>query len=145
MQVVILCGGLGTRLREETEFRPKPMVNIGNRPILWHVMKIYSYYGYKDFILTLGYKGEMIKDYFCHYEIMNNDVTIELGKSESMHIHNSHDEVGWKITLAETGKKSVSPSRARLTASLKSAKAILPSGFCTFGASVVLPISMIFW
>ena len=113
MQVVILCGGLGTRLREETEFRPKPMVDIGDRPILWHVMKIYSYYGYKDFILTLGYKGEMIKDYFCHYEIMNNDVTIELGKPESMHIHNSHDEVGWKITLAETGKKALKGSRIK--------------------------------
>lgn len=113
MQVVILCGGFGTRLREETEFRPKPMVNIGNRPILWHVMKIYSYYGYKDFVLTLGYKGEMIKDYFCHYEIMNNDVTLELGKPESMHIHNSHDEVGWKITLAETGKKALKGSRIK--------------------------------
>ena len=77
MQVVILCGGLGTRLREETEFRPKPMVDIGDRPILWHIMKIYAYFGYHDFILALGYKGEMIKNYFCHYEIMNNDVTIE--------------------------------------------------------------------
>ena len=82
MKVVILCGGLGTRLREETEFRPKPLVKIGNRPILWHIMKIYSHYGYKDFILCLGYKGEMIKEYFYHYEIMNNDfiksLTVEL-------------------------------------------------------------------
>ena len=72
MKTVILCGGLGTRLREETEFRPKPMVNIGNRPILWHIMKTYAHYGNKDFILCLGYKGEMIRDYFYHYEVMNN-------------------------------------------------------------------------
>ena len=79
MQVVILCGGLGTRLREETEFRPKPMVEIGGKPILWHIMKIYSHYGIKDFVLSLGYKGEMIKEYFYNYEILSNDFTIELG------------------------------------------------------------------
>ena len=78
MKVVILCGGAGTRLREETEFRPKPMVNIGNRPILWHIMKLYAHSGFNDFILCLGYKGELIKDNFCHYEIMNNDVTRSL-------------------------------------------------------------------
>lgn len=83
MKIVILCGGLGTRLREETEFRPKPMVNIGGRPILWHIMKIYSHYGFRDFVLCLGYKGEQIKDFFCHYEIMNNDVTLELGYPSS--------------------------------------------------------------
>jgi glucose-1-phosphate cytidylyltransferase len=84
MKLVILCGGLGTRLREETEFRPKPMVNVGNRPILWHIMKIYAHYGYTDFVFALGYKGEMIKQYFCHYELMNNDVTIELGKEKAL-------------------------------------------------------------
>jgi glucose-1-phosphate cytidylyltransferase len=83
MKVVILCGGVGTRLREETEFRPKPMVNIGPHPILWHIMKYYSQFGFQDFILALGYKGEMIKNYFCHYELMNNDVTIELGQRPS--------------------------------------------------------------
>ncbi|GAG84357.1 unnamed protein product, partial [marine sediment metagenome] len=71
MKVVILCGSMGTRLKEETEFRPKPLVKIGNRPILWHIMKIYSHYGYQDFILCLGYRGEMIKEYFYYYEIMN--------------------------------------------------------------------------
>lgn len=111
--MVILCGGLGTRLREETEFRPKPMVNIGNRPILWHIMKIYAHYGIRDFILALGYKGDMIKNYFCHYEIMNNDVTIELGRPEHICIHQRHDEVGWKITLADTGEKSLKGARLK--------------------------------
>ena len=113
MQVVILCGGLGTRLREESEYRPKPMANIGNRPILWHIMKIYAYHGYNEFILTLGYKGEMIKNYFCHYELMNNDVTIELGKPENICIHHSHDEVGWRITLADTGEKALKGARLK--------------------------------
>ena len=113
MKVVILCGGLGTRLREETEFRPKPMVNIGSRPILWHIMKYYSQFGCQDFILALGYKGEMIKNYFCHYELMNNDVTIELGQPENMCIHHSHDEAGWKITLADTGEKTLKGARLK--------------------------------
>jgi glucose-1-phosphate cytidylyltransferase len=113
MKVVILCGGLGTRLREETEFRPKPMVNIGSRPILWHIMKIYAHFGHKEFILALGYKGEMIKEYFYNYEIMNNDFTMELGKPESMEIHASHNESGWKITLAETGERNLKGSRIK--------------------------------
>ncbi len=76
MKVVVLCGGLGTRLREETEFRPKPMVEIGGRPILWHIMKMYAHYGMREFILCLGYRGNMIKDYFLNYEAMNNDFRI---------------------------------------------------------------------
>jgi glucose-1-phosphate cytidylyltransferase len=111
--VVILCGGMGTRLREETEFRPKPMVNIGPRPILWHIMKYYSQFGFHNFVLALGYKGETIKNYFCHYELMNNDVTIELGKSERTLIHYAHDEVGWKITLADTGEKTLKGARLK--------------------------------
>ena len=113
IQVVILCGGLGTRLREETEFRPKPMVSIGNRPILWHIMKYYSHFNYKDFVLALGYKGEMIKNYFYHYEIMNNDVTIELGRSEKVLIHQGHEENGWRITLADTGQKALKGARLK--------------------------------
>ncbi len=113
MKVVILCGGLGTRLREETEFRPKPMVNIGSRPILWHVMKYYSQFGCEDFVLALGYKGEMIKNYFYHYEVMNNDVTIELGQPENMCIHHSHAEAGWKITLADTGENALKGARLK--------------------------------
>lgn len=113
MKVVILCGGLGTRLREETEFRPKPMVEIGGRPILWHIMKIYSQYGFKDFVLCLGYKGEMIKEYFYNYEVLNNDFTVELGKRKSVDIHSSHCEDGWRITLADTGDKALKGARLK--------------------------------
>ncbi|MBU4220123.1 MAG: glucose-1-phosphate cytidylyltransferase [Euryarchaeota archaeon] len=113
MQVVILCGGLGTRLREETEFRPKPMVHIGNRPILWHIMRIYAQYGHKEFILSLGYKGELIKEYFYNYEIMNNDVTLELGHPEKMCIHKCHEENDWQVTLADTGEKALKGARLK--------------------------------
>lgn len=113
MEVVILCGGLGTRLREETEFRPKPMVNIGTRPILWHVMKTYAHYGYSKFVLPLGYKGEMIRDYFVNYQWMNNDVTINLGNPESICQHNEHDESDWTITLSDTGAKTLKGGRIK--------------------------------
>lgn len=114
MQVVILCGGLGTRLKEETEFRPKPMVNIGTRPILWHIMKIYSAYGFNEFVLALGYKGEMIKDYFYHYELMDSDITLELGHAEkSCTFHNAIKENNWKITLANTGEKALKGARIK--------------------------------
>jgi len=112
MKVVILCGGLRTRLKEETEYRLKPMVKVGTKPILWHIMKRYSHYGFKDFILCLGYKGEMIKEYFYNYEILNNDFTLELGQHNSIEIHDLHDEVGWRITLADTGERIL--KRARL-------------------------------
>ena len=111
--VVILCGGLGTRLREETEFKPKPMVKIGNRPILWHIMKIYAQYGFTRFILCLGYKGEMIKEYFYHYEVMNNDVTIALGSNSDFKVHNSHDENDWEITLCNTGDNAQKGARLK--------------------------------
>jgi len=113
MQVVILCGGLGTRLREETEFRPKPMVEIGGKPILWHIMKIYSHYGIKDFVLSLGYKGEMIKEYFYNYEILSNDFTIELGNKRNIEIHSNNAEKDWRITLADTGDKSLKGARLK--------------------------------
>ncbi|MBN2373532.1 glucose-1-phosphate cytidylyltransferase [bacterium] len=113
MKVVILCGGLGTRLREETEFRPKPMVEIGGKPILWHIMKIFSHYGFKDFILCLGYKGELIKEYFYHYEIFNNDFTVELGNKEGIEIYSNHDERGWRVTLADTGDKALKGARLK--------------------------------
>jgi glucose-1-phosphate cytidylyltransferase len=113
LKTVILCGGLGTRLREETEFRPKTMVHIGNRPILWHIMKIYALYGYNEYVLALGYKGEMIKQYFCHYEVMNNDITVQLGQPEQLCIHQSHNEIGWKITLADTGETALKGARLK--------------------------------
>ena len=113
MKVVIFAGGLGTRLREETEFRPKPMVHIGNRPILWHIMKIYAHYGFKDFILCLGHKGEMIKEYFYDYEVLNNDFTIELGNKKNIQIHRDTDEKGWRVTLADTGEKALKGTRLK--------------------------------
>lgn len=113
MEVVILCGGLGTRLREETEFRPKPMVGIGARPILWHIMKIFASQGHTDFKLALGYKGEMIKDYFLNYEAMNNDITIELGKPAQAQLHSCHEECGWKVTLSSTGERALKGARLK--------------------------------
>ena len=111
MKVVILCGGMGTRIRDVSELLPKPMVEIGGRPILWHVMKTYAHYGYKDFILCLGYKGEAIKDYFLNYETRNTDLTIELGQNNHLQIHGNHSEQGWRITLANTGLESMTGGR----------------------------------
>lgn len=113
MEVIILCGGLGTRLREETEFRPKPMVNIGSRPILWHIMKIYATHGHTDFLLPLGYKGEMIRDYFVNYEWMNNDITIDLGNPKNTCLHGCHEEAGWKITMSDTGQETLKGGRIK--------------------------------
>lgn len=111
MQVVILCGGLGTRLREETEFRPKPMVPIGGRPILWHIMKLYAHYGHKDFVLCLGYKGEIIKDYFRNYHWNTSDVTLKLGAQPQITYHNNHDEEDWTVTLLDTGAETMTGGR----------------------------------
>ena len=112
IKVVILCGGAGTRLREETEIRPKPMVEIGGMPILWHIMKRYAYYGFNVFILCLGYKGEIIKEYFYHYEMLANDFTIELG-SKNIEVHPRHSEKGWRVTLAETGLRAMTGARVK--------------------------------
>lgn len=113
MKVIILCGGRGTRLREETEFRPKPMVPIGHRPILWHIMKTYAHYGHKEFILCLGYKGEMIKDYFRNYPWNTCDLTLMLGRTQAVQFHNHHDEEDWSVTLAETGEDSMTAWRVK--------------------------------
>lgn len=111
MKVVILAGGLGTRLSEETTLRPKPMVDIGDKPILWHVMKIYSSYGYNDFIICLGYKGYIIKEYFANYFLHQSDVTINLNDN-SIATHQSSAEP-WKITLVDTGKASMTGGRIK--------------------------------
>ena len=112
-QVVILCGGQGTRLREETEFRPKPMVEIGGKPMLWHIMKIFDHYGFTDFILCLGYKGEAIKEYFLNYEAMSSDFTIQLGKRDEVIFHRNHLESGWRVTLADTGQAAMTGARVK--------------------------------
>src|SRR5436189_5879677 len=111
MKVVILCGGLGTRLREETEFRPKPMVEIGGRPILWHIMKIYAHSGFREFVLCLGYRGNIIKDYFLNYEAMNNDFTICLGRESHIRYNGNHTEQGFLSTVAEQGMNTMTGRR----------------------------------
>jgi glucose-1-phosphate cytidylyltransferase len=113
MKVVILCGGKGTRLREETEFRPKPMVPIGNRPILWHIMKSYAHYGHKEFILCLGYKGDMIKDYFRNYLWNTCDITLKLGREPGVQFHDRHAEEDWSVTLADTGEDTFTAYRVK--------------------------------
>lgn len=116
MKVVILCGGQGTRLREETEFRPKPLVEVGGRPVLWHIMKLYANYGYREFVLCLGYRGNMIKEYFLNYEAMNNDFTIILGKHAQLDFNGRHQEQNFKVTLADTGQETMTGGRLRRVA-----------------------------
>ena len=113
MKVVILCGGRGTRLREETEFRPKPMVPIGGRPILWHIMKTYAHYGHREFVLCLGYKGDMIREYFRNYLWNTCDTTMLLGEDPSVQFHDMHAEADWSVTLADTGEESKTAYRVR--------------------------------
>jgi len=112
IKVVILCGGRGTRLVEETEYRPKPMVRVGPRPILTHIMDIYSGYGFKDFILTLGYKGEVIKDYFLNFDYYTNDFTINLGEGKIITPH-TRRHPDWRITLADTGEETLTGGRIK--------------------------------
>lgn len=115
-KVVILCGGKGTRLAEETVIRPKPLVEIGGRPILWHIMQIYSHYGFKDFVLCLGYKGEILKQYFYNYHLLLNDFTINLGKNENISFHmenKNNNETDWNVTLIDTGLNALKGARTK--------------------------------
>jgi glucose-1-phosphate cytidylyltransferase len=111
MKVVLLAGGYGTRLSEETDFRPKPMVEIGGSPILWHIMKIYSHYGFNDFIICCGYKSYYIKDYFYHYYMHNADITVDLVENR-VEYHKSASE-SWKITLVDTGMETMTGGRIK--------------------------------
>ena len=111
MKVVILAGGFGTRLSEETDLKPKPMVEIGGRPVLWHIMKIYSSFGFNDFIICLGYKGYIIKEYFANYFLHNSDVSIDLARNK-IEIMNSHSE-NWKVTLIDTGLNTMTGGRIK--------------------------------
>lgn len=110
-KVVILCGGQGTRMREETEFRPKPMVEVGGRPLLWHIMKGYAAHGFSDFVLCLGYRGDMIKEYFLNYRAHNADLTIDLGAGGVTYETDRPED--WRVTLADTGADAMTGARVK--------------------------------
>jgi len=111
MKVVILCGGQGTRIREANESLPKPMLPIGGKPIVWHIMKGYAAFGVKDFVLCLGYKGWLIKEFFLNYRAMITDVTVRLGHHAAIDFNGGHDEEDWRVTLAETGESTQTGGR----------------------------------
>lgn len=112
MKVIILAGGWGTRMGPLSELIPKPMVTIGNKPILWHIMKIYSHYGYNDFIIALGVKGHVIKEYFYDFEALNSDFTVDLSCGKITY-HNKHNEADWKVTLVDTGMNTLKGGRIK--------------------------------
>lgn len=113
MKVVLLAGGLGTRLREETEYRPKPMVEVGGKPILWHIMKIFASQGHNEFIIATGYKSDYIKDYFLNYQTRTNDFTIMPGRADSLEIHGHSDESSWTVTVCDTGLETQTSGRVK--------------------------------
>ncbi len=112
MKLVILAGGYGSRLGNLTNSIPKPMVHVGGKPVMWHIMKTYAHYGIKEFIICLGYKGDVIKDYFLHYDGNNNDFTVNLADN-SVKFHNGHDETDWKVTLVDTGLNTLKGGRLK--------------------------------
>ncbi len=114
MKAVLLAGGLGTRMREETEFRPKPMVEVGGRPVLWHIMKVLGTQGITDFVICAGYKSEYIKNYFYNYGASNLDFTVRLGDQSSTVFHGSHDEFDWTVTVADTGESTMTGGRIKM-------------------------------
>ena len=114
MKTVILAGGLGTRISEESHLRPKPMIEVGGRPILWHIMKLYSHYGFNEFIVCLGYKGYVVKEYFANYVLHNADLTVDLAKG-SIEYHATNHEP-WKVTLVETGEATMTGGRLKRVA-----------------------------
>lgn len=111
MKVVILCGGYGTRIRDVADNIPKPMIPVGRYPILWHIMKYYANFGHQDFVLCLGYKSQVIKDFFLNYEAHTKDFTIALGKRENIEFHTDHNESDWCVTLADTGLEAMTGAR----------------------------------
>lgn len=129
MKVALLAGGMGTRLREETEFLPKPMVQVGSRPILWHIMRSYGFFGHSDFVICAGYKGEIIKEYFREFQSEVSDFTVTLGSKFSIEFHDEFVENGWKVTFADTGLTTMTGGRL-----FKARKYIDDEVFmCTYG------------
>ncbi len=111
MKAVILCGGQGTRIRDASELLPKPLLAIGGKPIVWHIMKSYAQHGVREFVLCLGYKGWLIKEFFLNYRAMTTDVIVTLGRHDGLEFHGRHDEEDWKVTLAETGEDTMTGGR----------------------------------
>lgn len=116
MKVVLLAGGLGTRLREETEYRPKPMVEIGGHPIIWHIMKNFSHFGMEDFVIAAGYRGEVIKDYFLNFRGRSQDFTVSLSTGDVAYHAVQHDDMEWTVTVADTGKDTMTGGRVKRAA-----------------------------
>lgn len=133
MKAVILCGGRGTRLKEETEFRPKPLLPIGNRPILWHIMRHFARHGHEDFVLCLGYKGEQIREFFRNYEWHTSDVTLTLGAPQKAKFHRAGPKENWTVTLADTGLETLTAGRVRAVRSFLPKKEPF---FLTYGDGV---------
>ena len=129
MKAVLLAGGLGTRMREETEFRPKPMVEVGGKPVLWHIMKLLSQQGINDFVICTGYKSEQIKDYFLNYNTSNSDFTVDLGKTGIVDFHDLHGEQNWRVTVADTGATTNTGGRLKAVEKYLEGEDFL----CTYG------------
>ncbi len=132
MKAVLLAGGLGTRMREETEFRPKPMVEIGGRPVLWHIMKMLGQQGLNDFIVCGGYKSEIIKNYFLNYLAFNQDFTVNLGEQSRITYHGAHDESAWNVTVSDTGANTMTGGRVRRVEPFVRGERFL----CTYGDGI---------
>jgi glucose-1-phosphate cytidylyltransferase len=129
MKVAILCGGFGARIRDVSSDLPKPMVHIGDRPMLWHVMKYYAVHGFNEFVLCLGYRGQAIKDYFLNYQAHTSDFTLSLGPDSHIEYHRGHDESDWRITFAETGLNTMTGGRvARIAKYIDAATFMLTYG-----------------
>ncbi|MDA9918067.1 sugar phosphate nucleotidyltransferase [Pontimonas sp.] len=137
MKVVLLAGGLGTRMREETEFRPKPMVEIGGKPAIWHLMKLYANYGHREFIICAGYKGEQIKNYFYNYRPLNLDFSIDLGKPDSISFFGLHDEFDWNVTIIDTGLETPTGGRVKAVENYVHGETFM----CSYGDSIA-PVNL---
>ena len=132
MKAVLLAGGLGTRMREETEFRPKPMVEVGGRPVLWHIMKTYAHHGIDEFVICAGYKANVIKNYFYNYPAENLDFTVKLGNHDEIKLHGSHEEFDWTVTVVDTGPNTMTGGRIKRIRSFVGEEPFL----CTYGDGI---------